>query len=109
MDILYRDSEATAQEVRTAIPDAPGYSAIRALLRILVEKGHVTYRKTGPRYTYRPTVSHEKAERTAMQHLVETFFDDSVENAVAALLGASRLDKDELDRLSQLIDDAKTK
>ena len=57
MDILYREGSASAHEVRAAIPDAPGYSAVRALLRILVEKGHVSYRRTGPRYTYRPTVS----------------------------------------------------
>ena len=109
MDILYREDSATAQEVRAAMPDAPGYSAVRALLRILVEKGHVTYRRTGPRYTYRPTVSKKKAERTAVQHLVNTFFDDSVEHAVAALLGTSKLDDEELDRLSKLISDAKSR
>ena len=109
MDILYRDGSATAQEVREAMPDAPGYSAVRALLRILVEKGHATYTRTGPRYTYRPTVSKKKAERNAVRHLVETFFDDSVEHAVAALLGNSRLDDEELDRLTRLIDDAKSK
>jgi len=109
MDILYRKGSATAQEVREAIHDAPGYSAVRALLRILVEKGHVTYTRTGPRYTFRPTVSKKKAERSAVRHLVETFFDDSVEHAVAALLGNARLDADELDRLTRLIDDAKSK
>ena len=109
MDILYREGSATAQEVRSAMPDAPGYSAVRALLRILVEKGHATFRRTGPRYTYRPTVSKKKAERTAVRHLVETFFDDSVEHAVAALLGNAKLEDDELERLSRLIDDAKSK
>lgn len=109
MDILYRDGSATAQEVREAMPDAPGYSAVRALLRILVEKGHATYTRTGPRYTYRPTVSKKKAERNAVRHLVETFFDDSVAHAVAALLGNSRLDDEELDRLTRLINDAKSK
>ncbi|MFV1979963.1 MAG: BlaI/MecI/CopY family transcriptional regulator [Rhodothermia bacterium] len=109
MDILYREGSATAQEVREAIPDAPGYSAVRALLRILVEKGHATYTRTGPRYTYRPTVSKKKAERNAVRHLVETFFDDSVEHAVAALLGNAKLDDDELDRLTRLINEAKSK
>ena len=109
MDILYREGSSTAQGVRESMPDAPGYSAVRALLRILVEKGHATYTRTGPRYTYRPTVSKKKAERTAVRHLVETFFDDSVEHAVAALLGNSKLDPDELERLTKLIDDAKSK
>ena len=91
------------------MPDAPGQSAVRALLRILVEKGHVAYERRGPRYVYRPTVSKKKAERNAVNHLVETFFDNSVENAVAALLGNGKLDDDELDRLQKLIDDAKNK
>ena len=108
-DILYRLGSASAQEVREAMPDAPGYSAVRALLRILVEKGHVMYERTGPRYTYRPTVSKKKAERTAIQHLVETFFDNSVESAVAALLGNGKLEDEELQRLQALIDDAKSK
>ena len=109
MDILYRLDSASAQEVREEMPDAPGYSAVRALLRILVDKGHITYERSGPRYVYRPTVSKKKAERNAMEHLVTTFFDNSVENAVAALLGNSKLDEEELDRLQKLIDDAKEK
>jgi len=109
MDILYREGEATAKEVMAAIPDAPGYSAVRALLRILVEKGHVRYKRSGPRYAYRPTVPKSEAEKSALKHMVETFFDKSVEHAVAELLGNSRLDEEELERLSQLIDDAKSK
>lgn len=109
MDILYKEGEATAKEVQGAIPDAPGYSAIRALLRILVEKGHVRYRRKGPRYTYRPTVPKAQAEKSALKHMVETFFDNSVEHAVAALLGTSDLEAEELDRLARLIDDAKSK
>jgi predicted transcriptional regulator len=107
MDILYRLGSASVQEVRDEMDDAPGYSAVRALLRILVEKGHATFTRTGPRYTYRPTVPKKKAESRAVRHLVKTFFDDSVEHAVAALLGNSTLDDDELDRLSKLIQDAK--
>lgn len=107
MDILYRLGSASAQQVREEMPDAPGYSAVRALLRILVEKGHLTYTRTGPRYTYRPTMSKKKAESRAVRHLVKTFFDDSVEHAVAALLGDASLDEEELERLAKLIDDAK--
>lgn len=109
MDVLYREGEASAKEVRAAIPDAPGYSAVRALLRILVEKGHVRYRRKGPRYAYRPTVPKSQAEKSALKHMVETFFDNSVEHAVAALLGTSNLEPEELDRLARLIDDAKSK
>lgn len=109
MDILYREGEATAKEVMAGIPDAPGYSAVRALLRILVDKGHVRYRRKGPRYTYRPTVPKSQAEKSALNHMVETFFDSSVEHAVAALLGSGKLDADELDRLAKIIDDAKSK
>jgi predicted transcriptional regulator len=109
MDVLYREEEATAKEVMQAIPDAPGYSAVRALLRILVEKGHVRYRRKGPRYTYQPTVPKKQAEKSALKHMVETFFDNSVEHAVAALLGTSNLDEAELERLSLLIEDAKAK
>lgn len=108
MDILYREGEVTAQRVREALPEAPGYSAVRALLRILVEKGHVRFRKEGPRYCYRPTVPKKMAEKSALKHMVETFFDNSVEHAVAALLGTSNLEEDELERLSRLIDDAKS-
>lgn len=109
MDILYREGEVTAQEVRSALPEAPGYSAVRALLRILVEKGHVRFRNDGPRYTYRPIVPKKDAEKSALKHMVETFFDNSVEHAMAALLGTSNLDVDELERLARLIEDAKEK
>jgi predicted transcriptional regulator len=109
MDILYKEEEASAKKVMNAMPDAPGYSAVRALLRILVEKGYVRYRRNGPRYTYQPVVPKKQAEESALKHMVETFFENSVENAVAALLGASELDPDELDRLSRLIEDAKSR
>ncbi|MEM8556531.1 MAG: BlaI/MecI/CopY family transcriptional regulator [Bacteroidota bacterium] len=109
MDILYRQGEATAAEVRAALPDAPSYSAVRALLRILVEKGHLTHTQDGPRYVYHPTVAPEKAQRSALRHLLDTFFEDSAEQAVAALLDlkSDQLSDADLDRLTRLIDQAK--
>ncbi|MEL6611875.1 MAG: BlaI/MecI/CopY family transcriptional regulator [Bacteroidota bacterium] len=109
MDIVYRTGEATAAEVRAALSDAPSYSAVRALLRILEEKGHLAHTQDGPRYVYRPTVAPEKAQRSALRHLLDTFFDNSAERAVAALLDlkSDQLSDDDLDRLTRLIDEAK--
>ncbi|MEM8598920.1 MAG: BlaI/MecI/CopY family transcriptional regulator [Bacteroidota bacterium] len=109
MDIVYRTGEATAAEVRAALPDAPSYSAVRALLRILEEKGHLAHTQDGPRYVYRPTVAPEKARTSALRHLLDTFFDNSAERAVAALLDlkSDQLSDADLDRLNRLIDDAK--
>jgi predicted transcriptional regulator len=106
MDILFREGEVAAQEVKDNLPDPPSYSAVRALLRILVDKGHVTFRREGNRYIYRPTQPREQAKRSAVSHLIRTFFDGSVENAMAALIGmnADDLDEGELDRLEQLIE-----
>jgi len=110
MDAIYRMEKATAAEVMDSIPDAPSYSAVRALLRILEEKGHLTHDKVGPRYVYRPTVSLERAKKTAMRHLLSTFFEGSVSQAVAALLDVQNreLDEAELDRLAEIISEAKT-
>jgi len=110
MDIIYRRGQATVAEVLADIDDPPSYSAIRALLRILDEdKGFLKHVKDGPRYVYKPIVPRSKARRSALSHLVKTFFDDSAEQVVAALLdlSASKLSEDELDRLSKMIDDAK--
>ena len=111
MDILYRDASATAAEVHEQLPDPPSYSAVRATLRILEEKGQVRHDQDGPRYVFRPAVARDKAKRTAIRHLVETFFDGSPELAVATLLdeSASELSKDDFARLEKLIDEAKTK
>lgn len=108
MDIVYRFERATAQEVRENLPDPPSYSAVRALLRVLEEKGHLEHVQEGPRYVYLPTVPREKARKSAMKRLVRTFFDDSAEKAVAALLSMSSLElsEEELDRLGELIDEA---
>jgi len=109
MDILYRVGRATAAEVLADLPDPPSYSAVRAMLRVLEEKGHVKHQQDGPRYVYVATMGRDKARRSALHHLLNTFFDGSAEQAVAALLDMSRpeLSEDELERLSQLIDEAR--
>ena len=109
MDVLYRQGEATAAEVQEQIADPPSYSAVRATLRILEEKGHVSHRRDGRRYVFAPTVPPTRARRSALTRLVETFFAGSAEQAVAALLdmSASRLTDEELDRLAERIDQAR--
>ncbi len=109
MDILYQRGRASAAEVRQDLPNRPGYSAVRAMLRVLEEKGHVRHEEEALRYVYLPTVPREKAKRSALKHMLNTFFDGSAEQAVAALLDVStaKLSPEELDRLSQLIEKAK--
>lgn len=109
MDVIYRRGKATAAEVREEIPDAPGYSAIRALLRVLEEKGHLKHEQDGPRYVYLPKVPRDRARVSALRQLVQTFFEGSTAHAVAALLedGDRDLSEEELDRLSRLIDEAR--
>jgi BlaI family transcriptional regulator, penicillinase repressor len=109
VDILYSQGRATAAEVQTALPDPPSYSAVRAMLRILEDKGHVRHEQDGPRYVYLPTVARDRAKRTALRHVLQTFFDGSAEQAISALLDQSdtRLSSRELDRLAQLIDQAR--
>jgi predicted transcriptional regulator len=109
MDVIYARGQATAQQVRDALPDPPSYSAVRALLRVLEDKGHVTHREDGPRYVYRPTVPREKASASALRSVVRTFFDGSAADAAAALLGLphAKLSTDEINRLQELIDRAR--
>lgn len=109
MDVLYRDGQATASEVLAALPDPPSYSAVRAMLRILENKGHARHVAEGTRYVYQPTLPRDRAGRPALAGVLETFFDGSTEKAVAALLDLSRdeLSPEQLDRLSQLIDQAR--
>jgi predicted transcriptional regulator len=109
MDILYQRGKSSASEVRQAMPDAPSYSAVRAMLRILEEKGHVRHQAEGLRYVYLPTVARDKAKRSAVKHLLDTFFDDSPEQIVAALLDVSstRLTREELDRMAEMIEQAR--
>ena len=111
MDILYRDGRATAAEVHERLPDPPSYSAVRATLRILEEKGHVSHDQDGPRYVFTPTVGQEKAKRSAIRHVLQTFFNGSTEQAVATLLDDSTADlsPEELSRLAELIDKARAK
>jgi predicted transcriptional regulator len=105
MDIVYRAGEATVSEVLEAMPDPPTYSAVRALMRILESKGHLGHRQDGPRYVYRPTVPREEASENALGRLLATFFDGSVERAVATLLDleSENLTDGELDRLAELV------
>ena len=109
MDVLYQLGTATAADVQERLPEPPSYSAVRAMLRILEDKGHVRHHEDGPRYVYAPVVARDKARKSAVRHLLRTFFDGSVEQAMAALLdGADRaLSREEIDRLSRLIDERK--
>ena len=109
MDLLFRVGRATAADVLEGLPDAPSYSAVRALLRILEQKGHIRHEEEGRAYVYMPLVRRDAARQGALTHLLRTFFDNSAEQAVAALLAlkGEKLSDAELDRMAQLIDDAK--
>jgi predicted transcriptional regulator len=109
LDILYERGQASAAEVQAGLPEPPSYSAVRALLRILEEKGHVRHQQDGPRYVYLPTLARDNAKRSALRHVLKTFFDGSAEQAISALLdeSSSRLSPAELDRLARLIDSAR--
>jgi BlaI family penicillinase repressor len=109
MDILYRRQGATVGEVLADLPDEPNYSTVRAQLRVLEEKGHVRHQEEGLRYRYNPVVPPGEARRSALRHLVDTFFAGSGARAAAALIGgdAARLSKAELDRLAQRIEQAR--
>ena len=105
MDILFRRGRATAGEVMEELPGEPSYSTVRTQLRVLEEKGHVRHDDDGVRYVYTPTMPRHSARRSAMRHLLDTFFDGSAEKAVAALLGGegARLSEEELQRIADLI------
>jgi BlaI family transcriptional regulator, penicillinase repressor len=109
MDVLYQRGKASAADVREGITDAPSYSAVRAMLRVLEEKGHITHSMDGVKYVFSPTVRRDKAKRSALKHLLDTFFNDSPEQVVAALLDLSstRLTPQELDRMAKIIERAK--
>ena len=109
MDVIYRAGRATAAEVLDQLADPPSYSTVRALLRVLEDKGHLRHEEDGPRYVFLPTVPRERALQSALRQLLHTFFDGSTEQAVAALLDLSstRLSDQELGRLSRLIADAR--
>ncbi len=108
MNILFRAGKATASEVMDAMADPPSYSAVRATLRVLEQKGHVRHHHDGTRYVYIPTVAREKARASALDQLLTTFFDGSAANVVATLLERrEKLTSGELDRLSKLIEEAR--
>jgi len=109
LNILYLRGRASAAEIRAAMSNAPSYSAVRALLRILEEKGHVKHQAEGLKYVYTPVIARDRAKRSAMKHLLETFFNDAPEQAVATLLDVSsrNLKPEELDRMADMIEKAR--
>lgn len=109
MDIIYSRGEASANEVMENLSDPPSYSAVRALLRILEEKGHLRHKQDGQRYVYSPTLARDRAKHSALRRVLQIFFGDSAEEAVAALLDISqeRLSDDELQRMEELIKQAR--
>jgi predicted transcriptional regulator len=110
MDFLFRTGRATAADVMEGLSDAPSYSAVRALLRILEQKGHIRHEEEGRAYVYMPLVRRDAARQTALTHLLKTFFDNSAEQAVAALLAikGEKMSGAELERMSRMIEKAKT-
>ncbi|MBC8358220.1 MAG: BlaI/MecI/CopY family transcriptional regulator [Candidatus Aminicenantes bacterium] len=110
MDIVYELNEVTVAQVLEKIPNPPSYSTIRALLRVLEEKGHLIHKQEGPRYIYSPTLPREQARQNALKHVMRTFFDNSTEDAVAALLNISEdnLSEQDYKRLSELIKKARS-
>jgi predicted transcriptional regulator len=109
VDALYRLGRATAAEIMAAVPGAPTYSTIRTQLRVLEAKGHVRHEEHGLRYVYMPTVPRSAARKSALKHVVETFFDGSSAKAVAALLGgeASRMSDEDLERIADILKSAR--
>jgi predicted transcriptional regulator len=111
MDILYRRGRATAGEVMEELSGDPHYSTVRTQLRVLEEKGHVRHEEIGLRYVYSPAIPRSSARKSALRHLVETFFDGSAENAVAAILGGegTKVSDEELDRIAELVKKSRAK
>lgn len=109
MDVLFRRGRATASAVRKELPDPPSYSSVRSMLRLLETKGHVRHEWEGPRHVYLPTQSPEQLQRTAARHVLRTFFNNSMESAVAAMLGGAERPptREELKRLAQLVERAR--
>ncbi|CAN5748378.1 BlaI/MecI/CopY family transcriptional regulator [soil metagenome] len=107
MDVIYRKGRASVAEVLERMPEPPGYSAVRAMLRILEEKGHLRHEEDGPRYVYLPTLPRDEARDSARKHVVRTFFGGSRDAAVAALLDDENISDANLDQLAELIDHAR--
>lgn len=110
LDVIYNLGRATASEVLERLPDAPTYTTVRGLLRVLESKGHVRHEDEGGRYVYIPTLTKQRAAKSALKHVVQTFFDGSPSQAMAALLGSERaLSEEEIERLAQLVENARRK
>ncbi len=107
MDVIYAQGQATAADAVAALPDPPSYSSVRALLRILEQKGHLRHQEDGPRYVFLPTVSRDRARKSALRNLVKTFFDGSPAQAAAALLDQADLTDDDVARLAAMIEKAR--
>lgn len=109
MNVVYRLGSATAAEVQKHLPDPPGYSGVRKILSLLEEKGHLRHEQDGRRYVYHPVTERESARRSVLTHLVDTFFDGSVEAVVSTLLrtGSQRLTPEEMERLAAMIEDSR--
>ena len=105
MDIVWRQGQATANEVHEQLPDAPSYSAVRALLAVLINKGHLRPQRDGKRYVYLPTASAQKAGKSALRRLLSTFFNDSPADLVATLLDPKEVDEAELARIKAMIEE----
>ncbi len=109
MDIIFQRGQATVHDVRADLTDPPSYSAVRALIRILEEKGHLKHKKEGAKYIYTPRQTQRTARQSALKHVVQTFFDNSVENTVAALMAFSgdKMSDEEYKRLTEVIEQAR--
>ena len=109
MDVLFQRGRATAAEVLAELPDPPSYSAVRGMLRLLEKKGHVRHVWDGPRHVYQPTKNPDQMKKTAARHLLRTFFNNSMESAMAAMLGSAEHvpSQEELKRLAQLVERAR--
>lgn len=109
MDVLYHRGRASAAQVQADLPDPPSYSSVRSMLRLLEDKGYLRHEWDGPRYVYLPTGNREQVQRSAARHVLRTFFDNSMESAVAAMLGVAEKppSTEELTRLAMLIERAR--
>ena len=106
MEVVYRRGRATVSDVLSDLPDPPSYSSVRAMLRYLEDKGHLQHEEEGPRYVYLPTAPKQEVRKSALSHMVRTFFDGSVSSVVAALIESGPISSEEYERLSLLLDQA---
>ena len=109
MDIIYKEGPCSATEIHKLMPDPPSYSAVRAMLKVLIDKKHLKHKLDGIKYIYSPTVNVEKAKKSALTDVLKTFFEGSAQNAVATLIDMSKdeMGKDDFEALSKMIEEAK--